>query len=140
MNIEDTIKVLSNELACVMRQTGPGCDRNCAACDLVLPDEPVISAYQTAINILRSQQEAEKNLPLTMEELRYMDGAAVYMVYNGPGGPMDGWVLVEVDSEEDDVFWLTNSLGGRSEYTLDEGLEDGMTLYRHPPKEANSNG
>ena len=60
MTIEETIKVLSNELACVMRQTGPGCDRNCAACDLVLPDEIVISAYQTAISILRAQREAER--------------------------------------------------------------------------------
>ncbi len=132
MSIKETIKVLSNELACVKRQTGPGCDRNCAACDLVLPDELVISAYQTAINILRSQQKAKKNEPLTLEELRYMDGEPVYMVYDGEGGPLEGWALVEVDSEDEGI-WLTNSLGGRSEYTFDEGLEDGMTLYRRSP-------
>lgn len=37
-----------------------GCDRNCAACDLVLPDELVISAYRTAINILRARNDVEK--------------------------------------------------------------------------------
>ncbi len=72
MNIEDTIRVLSNERACVMRNTEEACDRNCAACDLVLPDELVISAYRTAINILRAQQEAEKNEPLTLNDLRQM--------------------------------------------------------------------
>lgn len=63
MTIEETIRVLSHERACVMRQTGPGCDRNCAACDLVLPDELVISAYRKAVNILRAQQGAEKSEP-----------------------------------------------------------------------------
>ena len=72
MTIKEAIKVLSYELACVMRQTGPYCDRNCAACDLVLPDAFVISAYRTAINILRAQQEAEKNEPLTLDDLRKM--------------------------------------------------------------------
>ncbi len=66
MTIEETIKVLYNEMACVKRQTGPGCDRNCAACDLVLPDELVISAYRTAVDILRARQEAEKNEPLAL--------------------------------------------------------------------------
>ena len=92
MNIEDTIKVLSHERACVMRQTGPGCDRNCVACDLVLPDEIVISAYQTAINILRAQQKAEKNEPLTLDEVRELGREPVYIVSLGEDFD-DGWQL-----------------------------------------------
>ena len=132
MTVETTIKVLSNERACVVQQTEGGCDRNCEGCDLVLPDRMVLSAYGTAIDILLSKKE--KNEPLTMEELRYMDGAAVYMVYDGIGGPLEGWALVEVDSEDEGI-WLTNNLGGRSEYTFDEGMEDGLKLYRRPPEE-----
>lgn len=92
MSIKETIKVLSNELACVMRQTGPSCDRNCAACDLVLPDEIVISAYQTAINILRAQQKAEKNEPLTLDEVRELGREPVYIVSLGEDFD-DGWQL-----------------------------------------------
>ena len=65
MNIDATIKVLSNERACVVRQTEGGCDRKCDGCDLVLPDRMILSAYGTAISILLSQQEKEKNEPLT---------------------------------------------------------------------------
>lgn len=92
MNIEDTIRVLSNERACVMRNTAGACDRNCAACDLVLPDELVISAYQTAINILRAQQKAEKNEPLTLDEVRELGREPVYIVSLGEDFD-DGWQL-----------------------------------------------
>ena len=79
---ENAIRVLSNELACVMRQTGPGCDKNCAVCDLVLPDKLVISAYRTAIDIFRAQQEAER-----AERLKYpCDGCdAGWGAINGNG-------------------------------------------------------
>lgn len=72
MTIETTIKVLSNERACVVRQTEGGCDRKCEGCDLVLPDRMVLSAYGTAIDILLSQQEKEKNEPLMLDDLRQM--------------------------------------------------------------------
>ena len=70
MTIDETIKVLSNERACVMRNTAGACDRDCAACDLVLPDKLVIDAYRTAVNILRAKQAEEKAEPLTLKELR----------------------------------------------------------------------
>ncbi len=77
MTIEEAIKVLLNERECILRQIGSGCDRNCATCDLVLPDKSIIRAYCMAIDALRTQQEAEKNEPLTLDELRQMKGMPV---------------------------------------------------------------
>lgn len=51
------------------------------------------------------------------------------------------WVVVEdeiimcalVEVAEENV-WLTNYLGGRSEYRFDEPIEDGIVLYRYKPE------
>lgn len=62
MSIDEKIRASSHEGACVMRKTGPGCDGECATCDLDLPVEQVIAAHRMAVNILlRAQQEAEKS-------------------------------------------------------------------------------
>lgn len=55
MKVKDVVKVLETEEKCVARQEGnqPQCDRNCSQCDLVLPIETVLSAYQTTIEILK---------------------------------------------------------------------------------------
>lgn len=131
MSIKETIKVLSNEMACVKRQTGPGCNRNCAACDLVLPDELVISAYQTAIDILRTKQEEEKNDPLTLEELAAMNGEPVFVTLHHAGEPpMNVWMLVYAWDEE--TVFLVDMNGDK--YRPDEPyLEE---IRRRPPKEA----
>ena len=105
MTIEETIKFLQNERACVVRQTDGGCDRNCAVCDLVLPDRMVLSAYGTAIGILLSQQREEKNEPLTPEELRNMDGEPVFVTTSrlyagGITKYFRQWMLVDVREDE----------------------------------------
>lgn len=77
------------------------------------------------------------NEPLTLEELRGMDGEPVWVVYDQdaakttPGfDPLTLWALVEVT--KDSVF-LTNNLGGRTAYADDQDLEwAGITVYRCP--------
>ena len=78
------------------------------------------------------------NEPLTLEQLREMDGEPVWVVYDQdaakttPGfDPFTLWALVEVTKGS--VF-LTNNLGGRTAYADDQDLEwAGITVYRRPP-------
>ena len=70
------------------------------------------------------------NKPLTLDELRQMDGKPVWGVYGEDAGM---WALVEVYEES---IFLTNNLGGRTEYADDVELEDdGLTVYRQKPEE-----
>ena len=70
------------------------------------------------------------NEPLTLDELREMDGEPVWVVYDEDAGM---GALVEVLEES---IFLTNNLGGRSEYADDVELEDdGITVYRQKPEE-----
>ena len=71
------------------------------------------------------------NKPLTLEELRQMDGEAVYLVIEDINGfePLTMCALVEV---ADGGIWLTNNLGGRSFY--EDALDDGITAYRTKPE------
>ena len=81
------------------------------------------------------------NEPLTLEELREMDGEPVWVVYDQdaakttPGfDPLTLWALVEVT--KDSVF-LTNNLGGRTAYADNQDLAwAGITAYRRPPEGA----
>ena len=77
-----------------------------------------------------ARQEQERNAPLTLDELRKMDGEPVWVVYGEDEGM---WALVEVCEES---IFLTNNLGGRTEYANDAELEDdGLTVYRQKPEE-----
>ena len=132
MTIEETIKVLSHEQTCVMRQIEPGCDRNCAACDLVLPDEMVLSAYRMAINLLSAQQEAEKNDPLTLEDLRSMHGKPVFVTAQiEENDALTGmWMIVSI--WEDEIVFLVDEYG-------DEWFADNhciKEIRRRPRQEA----
>ena len=84
-------------------------------------------------------EEAPPNEPLTLEQLREMDGEPVWVVYDQdaakttPGfDPLTLWALVEVTKNS--VFF-TNNLGGRTVYADDQDLEwAGITAYRRPPE------
>ena len=52
------------------------------------------------------------NEPLTLEQLREMDGEPVYIIIDDVE-PLKMWSLIEVDGED---IYLTNNLGGRSPY------------------------
>ena len=93
-----------------------------------------VQALDMAITALSPPNE-----PLTLEELREMDGEPVWVVYDQdaakttPGfDPLTLWALVEVT--KDSVF-LTNNLGGRTAYADDQDLAwAGITVYRRPPE------
>lgn len=82
-------------------------------------------------------EESMPNEPLTIKQLRDMDGEPVWVVYDQdaakttPGfDPLALWALVEVTKGS--VF-LTNNLGGRTAYADDQDLEwAGITVYRRP--------
>lgn len=72
------------------------------------------------------------NEPLTIEQLREMDGEPVYIVFlpDVGGEKLQFWALVAVD-EWGEVY-LMNNLGGSSAY--EEAWADIEAIYRHPPE------
>ena len=69
--------------------------------------------------------------PLTLEQLRGMDGEPVLLVFDFELEPMIS--LVEY-VQDDDCIILTNNLGGRSEFYSDEELREcGIKVYAYPP-------
>lgn len=55
MTRKEAINVLKNEIKCVLRNS---CERiECASCELVMPIEQILSAYDMAISALREQEE-----------------------------------------------------------------------------------
>lgn len=104
------------------------------------PDHAWKNVMQAAIDALQETEERENPKPLTLDELRKMDGEPVWVVCDEeatkttPGfEPLAFWALIEVC--EDSIF-LTNSIGGGTEYASDSDLEDeGITIYLRKPKE-----
>lgn len=75
----------------------------------------------------------ERNDPLTLDELRKMDGEPVWVICDKGFEPIALCALVEVCEES---IFLTNNLGGRTEYAADVELEDdSITAYRQKPEE-----
>ena len=110
---------------CTMLVDGVCCDadpcENLIAGFLEEPPADVVPAHR---------KENAHSIPLTLDELREMDGEPVWVVYDEDAGM---WALVEVCEES---IFLTNNLGGRSEYAADVELEDdGITVYRQKPEE-----
>lgn len=52
MTVERAIEVIETEKACVLRNIKNQCNRDCANCDLVLPDMDIIIAYNYALAVL----------------------------------------------------------------------------------------
>lgn len=73
------------------------------------------------------------NEPLTLDELREMDGEPVYIVFSPDvdGEKLQFWALVSVD-EWDDVY-----LANKDEWAFnyEEFLEDVEAIYRRPPEQ-----
>ena len=58
MNIEKAIAILETEKECVERQGTMACpNRDCVNCDLLLPTDDVIEAYEIAIKDLKEAEE-----------------------------------------------------------------------------------
>lgn len=60
MNIEKVIAILKTEKECVERQGTMACpNRDCANCDLLLPTDDVIEAYEVAIRNLKDRHRSK---------------------------------------------------------------------------------
>ncbi len=106
----------------------------------VLAEEPAVrKLYSMCEEALRAQAEAERNEPLTLDELRRMDGEPVWIVFtpDTSGECLAMWVLVSVDNENDEIY-LQNSIGGSSAY--DEVWADIQAIYRRKPKDRETEG
>ena len=127
------IEVLEREIQCVQRKARINCT-NCGSCDLLMDDERILAAYNNAIASLRGQQNAAKNEPLTLEELRKMDGQPVWVEFipDPSQEHLALWALVSVDEEDGEIF-LLNNLGGSSAY--EEIWAVVRAIYRRPPGE-----
>ena len=98
----------------------------------------VADALELAINALRAGGKGMNvptkpdGQPLTLENLRWMDGQCVKVVVDGVE-PLVMLALVEVPKDEDCVL-LRNNLGGVSEFYIDDDLrEDGVKVYAYQP-------
>lgn len=72
------------------------------------------------------------NEPLTLEQLREMDGEPVYIVFlpDIDGEKLQFWALVAVDKWGE--VYLMNNLGGSSAY--EEAWANIEAIYRRPPE------
>ena len=74
-----------------------------------------------------------QNEPLTLDELRQMDGQPVYVVFrpDNSGDKPQFWALVSADKQHDEVY-LLDSMGGAGSY--DEIWANIEAIYRRPPE------
>ena len=59
-------EIIKRERECVLR--AKSCDRNCGDCDLIMPEDEIVNAYNKALDLLEKQEKAEK--VANLEELR----------------------------------------------------------------------
>lgn len=57
MTKERAIEIIQTEKKCVARANI--CDRDCANCHLVLPEEDILTAYDMAINALEGEDDGK---------------------------------------------------------------------------------
>lgn len=57
MDIQKAIQILQTEKECVGRNNGVNCDRQCDKCDLVLPSEDILQAYDVVIDKLVAYED-----------------------------------------------------------------------------------
>lgn len=129
---------------CLMRHENGNCTVIGGFCTAVNDHicEGLHSAYDSGYRAaaIRAKQELTNNLkvlerndPLTLDELRHMDGEPVWVIFDKGFESLALWALVNVCEE---YISLTNNLGGRTEYATDVELEDdGITVYRRKLEE-----
>lgn len=98
-------------------------------------NEEQAKAYFWARKALQSTL-TQPNEPLTLDELRQMDGEPVYVVFRPDisGERSQSWALVNVDEKYGEVY-LVDSIPGASCY-YDEIWADLEGIYRRPPEGA----
>ena len=110
MTTDQILKVLRNERECIKRQNGK-CDRNCAKCDLCLPDNEILEVYDhliaqletTAIEVNLDEENKAKLLKLLRESqgnlVRLPIGEIGY-IDKLPDGVIDATTLDDIERGE----------------------------------------
>lgn len=122
MNIEEIIKGIERV------------NRKYSASVMGLPDAGEcedIAALCAAIALLRTHPGSQPNDPLTLDELREMDGEPVWIEWGGH--PQAGWALVRVWSKASNTVYLTYHNGNTD--LIHFVLNDGGEIYRRKPEE-----
>ncbi len=134
MTIEDAIRVLQDRECCrECVHTAfeiDGCKHGCDECD---------KAFEMAYAALRAQQKAEaREAPLTLDELREMDGEPVWCI---DGGGCERWGLVNADVIIEVIGSDSEALEGVFYNMMGDGNIGlhplGWIAYRHKPSKEN---
>lgn len=123
MSIEEIIKSFETYIGCMEKD----CDLKCKNCCLCISDEALFAAIREAIALLRTHPDNQPNEPLTLEELREMDGQPVWCQ---PDEGVGCWVLVTVRASKmvvRDQYGMTGD--------VEVWMKRGERYYRRPPKE-----
>ena len=94
-------------------------------------NNPVTRYTADAIAEKLCREARDENPPLTLEELREMDGEPVWIEWGGH--PQAGWALVRVWSKASNVVYLTYHNGNMD--LLGFVLNDGGKIYRRRTEE-----
>ena len=138
MTVEDAIKHLDE---CIPRLRADGCE-GCAQ------EHEQLKLWLEELVALRAQQrvkspcsactscpaqpkEAEKAEPLTLEELRQMDGQPVWAEEPDGYKHYSRWCLVDCAWKSKGLIYLCSSPG---QVMLETFISNGGKIYRHPPK------
>lgn len=89
------------------------------------------SALAFAISAIRAKQEAEKNDPLTLENLRGMDGAPLWFVSIADG--FSAWGIVRI--VEMKHTWFVAVAGAERAFGDKDSYGKTWLAYCHPPTE-----
>lgn len=92
----------------------------------------IAEAYGMALTALRIQQEAEKNEPLTLDDLREMDGQPAWAEEPDGYKHYSRWCLVDCAWKSKGLIYLRSSPG---QITIEAFIANGGKIYCHPPKE-----
>ena len=94
-------------------------------------------ALDMAISALR-QQERESNDPLTMDELRKMDGEPVWVSISNnwrESGVSEGWCIVRFHSEDDRVRVYVYDTRHGARFFAQQDYGESWIAYRQKPEE-----
>lgn len=61
-----SVDVLRNEYECVKRNIA-GCDRDCGRCELVLPDDVILHAYEESIAVMERMTDSVEYVKVKSE-------------------------------------------------------------------------
>lgn len=84
---------------------------------------------------LRAQQEAEKNEPLTLDELREMDGKPVWIMSAKEDGKIPARYMLASDYYADRDLYLYQPDSGLTQGYQGRSYRKTWLAYRHKPKE-----